>query len=157
MNLKYLEIYNTLVKLTRNKKFYLNLGKKETFNHRIVLLFFHFSFFFKIYKNSLSKKESQNIFDFFFRQIELSIREIGYGDQSVNKKMKDYVHLFYSILDKVDFWDAKNSDEKLSILSDYLDITENIEFYVNYFNNFSLLLSKKSFNNFTKDILEHSI
>ena len=35
----------------------------------------------------------QDIYDFIFRQIELSIREIGYGDQSINKKMKDYLNL----------------------------------------------------------------
>ena len=39
-------IYNNLVKLTRNKNFYEKLGKTETFNHRLVLLFFHFSCFF---------------------------------------------------------------------------------------------------------------
>ena len=40
----------------------------------------------------------QEIYDFNFRQLELSIREIGYGDQSINKKMKDYINLisFYS-------------------------------------------------------------
>ena len=47
----------------------------------------------------MSKKDSQDLFDFIIRQIELSIREIGYGDVSVNKKMKDYVNLFYSILE----------------------------------------------------------
>ena len=38
MNFKYLNIYNNLVKLTRNKNFYEKLGKTETFNHRLVLL-----------------------------------------------------------------------------------------------------------------------
>ena len=31
----------------------------------------------------MSKNEAQDLFDFFIRQIELSIREIGYGDVSV--------------------------------------------------------------------------
>ena len=35
----------------------------------------------------------QEIYDYIFRQVELSIREIGYGDQSINKKMKDYLKL----------------------------------------------------------------
>tara|TARA_Y100001970_G_C14034258_1_gene750226 strand:- start:311 stop:784 length:474 start_codon:yes stop_codon:yes gene_type:complete len=154
MNIKYLNIYNNLVKLTRNKNFYEKLGKTETFNHRLVLLFFHFSCFFKIYKDTLTKKESQDIFDFFFRQIELSIREIGYGDQSVNKKMKQYVHLFYSILDKIELWDNKNIDDKMGFFSNYLDISINIEYYVKYFDNFLLLLSKNSINDFTKDIID---
>ena len=29
----------------------------------------------------------------FLDSLELSIREIGYGDQSINKKMKDYLNL----------------------------------------------------------------
>ena len=39
------------------------------------------------------------------KQIELSIREIGYGDVSINKKMKEYVNLFYSIIEKIEIWE----------------------------------------------------
>ena len=35
--------------------------------------------------------EMQQIRDYFFRQLELSVREIGYGDASINKKMKNYL------------------------------------------------------------------
>ena len=41
------------------------------------------------------------------RQIELSIREIGYGDATINKKMKDYINILYSIIDKIDNWEFK--------------------------------------------------
>ena len=41
----------------------------------------------------MKKKLLQEIYDYIFRQVELSIREIGYGDQSINKKMKDYLNL----------------------------------------------------------------
>ena len=47
MNKKYLNIYNNLIKLTRNKNLYLNLDKKETFSDRLIFLLFHFAFFFK--------------------------------------------------------------------------------------------------------------
>ena len=46
----------------------------------------------------------QEIYDFNFRQLELSIREIGYGDQSINKKMKDYINLFHSMVSEIHFW-----------------------------------------------------
>ena len=85
----YLNIYNNLIKLTRNKSLYHNLKNNDTFSDRLVILLLHLSFFLKTYKNSLSKAEAQDLFDFIVRQIELSIREIGYGDVSVNKKMKD--------------------------------------------------------------------
>ena len=97
MNKDYLNIYNNLIKLTRNKNLYLNLKNNDTFSDRLIILLFHFGFFLKFYKNEISKKESQNLFDYFIKQIELSIREIGYGDVSVNKKMKEYVNLFFSL------------------------------------------------------------
>ena len=84
---------------------YLSLKNNDTFSDRLVILLFHFAFFLKNYKNNMTKKESQELFDFFVRQIELSIREIGYGDQSVNKKMKTYVNILYSIIDKIDKWE----------------------------------------------------
>ena len=105
MKKDYLNIYNNLIKLTRNKNLYLNLKNNDTFSDRLIILMFHLCFFLKTYKNVLSKNEAQELFDFIIRQIELSIREIGYGDVSVNKKMKEYVNLFYSILDKINNWE----------------------------------------------------
>ena len=35
MKYNYLNIYNNLIKLTRNKKLYLNLEKNDTFNERL--------------------------------------------------------------------------------------------------------------------------
>ena len=77
MKVEYLNIYNNLIKLTRNKNLYLNLINKDTFSDRLVVLLFHFAFFLKLYKDEISKKEAQEIFDFVIWQIELSIREIG--------------------------------------------------------------------------------
>ncbi len=117
MKNNYLNIYNNLIKLTRNKNLYYSLKNNDTFSDRLVILLLHFSFFLKTYKNSLSKDEAQDLFDFIVRQIELSIREIGYGDVSVNKKMKDYVNLFYSILEKIENWDIFDASKKTKLLS----------------------------------------
>ena len=95
MNNNFLNIYNNLIKLTRNKYIFENISNKETFSDRLTIFFFHFAFFLKIYKSETSKKDIQNLYDFIFKQIELSIREIGYGDTTVNKKMKLYVNLMY--------------------------------------------------------------
>ena len=58
------------------------------------------------------KKNLQKFFDYCVRQIELSIREIGYGDATINKKMKDYVNLLFSIIDKIDNWEQKMNEKK---------------------------------------------
>ena len=58
MKKEYLNIYNNLIKLTRNKNLYLNLKNNDTFSDRLIILLFHFGFFLKIIKKKLSKKKS---------------------------------------------------------------------------------------------------
>ena len=153
MSINKLNIYNNLIKLTRNKSLYLNLDKKETFSDRLVILFFHFGFFLKYYKKDLSKNESQKFFDFFIRQIELSIREIGYGDVSVNKKMKQYINLFYSIVENIEMWENLDYNSRSKVLGNFLNISDNNKFFVDYFEKYRIYITKNALNNFTKDIL----
>ena len=153
MSNKYINLYNNLIKLTRNKKLYINLQRQDTFSERLIFLLLHFAFFLKKYKDEIPKNEAQNIFDFVIRQIELSIREIGYGDVSVNKKMKEYVNLFYSIIDRIDSWELLNTELKTEILMNLLDIRQKQDFYVNYFDNYCIFLSKSSLNNFIKGLI----
>ena len=150
----YLNIYNNLIKLTRNKNLYLNLKNNDTFSDRLIILFFHFGFFLKIYKDKLTKKEAQNLFDFFIRQIELSIREIGYGDVSVNKKMKDYVNLFYLILEKIETWDNIDKSSKMSLIGEFINIKDNSDFFISYFDKYRDFLLNNPLKIFTKDIIE---
>ena len=154
MKSDYLNIYNNLIKLTRNKTLYLNLKNKDTFSDRLIILHLHYCFFLKYYKDQLSKEDSQDLFDFIIRQIELSIREIGYGDVSVNKKMKDYVNLFYSILEKIENWDKLEKSSKLSLLAEFINIKDNNDFFINYFDKYRDFLLNNSLKIFTKDIIE---
>ncbi len=154
MNNEYLNIYNNLIKLTRNKNLYINLKNDDTFSDRLIVLLFHFGFFLKIYKDVMPKDEAQNLFDYFIRQIELTIREIGYGDVSVNKKMKEYVNLFFSILDKIEKWNSLNIKEKKKTIGNLMNIEEDSDLLVNYLDKYCEFLSKNSFKIFTKDIIE---
>ena len=155
MNNNFLNVYNNLIKLTRNKYIFENISNKETFSDRLTIFFFHFAFFLKVYKNQTSKKDLQNLYDFVFKQIELSIREIGYGDSSVNKKMKLYVNLMYSIINKVELWKKLNLSEKTKFLSDFVEVKKESPFFINYFNKYEDYLLKKSLNYFTKDVISH--
>ena len=121
MNDHYLNIYNNLIKLTRNKLLYTNLIEEETFSDRIIFLLLHLSFFFKSYKQTNPSSYLQEIHDFIFHQIEISIREIGYGDVSINKNMKKYINFFYSILSKIDNWESCQHDEKCEILKNFIN------------------------------------
>ena len=154
MNGEHLNIYNNLIKLTRGKNLYLSLKNNDIFSDRLIILLFHFGFFLKLYKDQVSRNESQALFDFVIKQIELSIREIGYGDVSVNKKMKDYVNLFYSILDKVETWDNLEKSNKIELIRDLLNVKEDNDFFVEYFDKYVVFLLNNPLKNFTKDILE---
>ena len=150
----YINIYNNLIKLTRNKKLYLNLEKQDTFSDRLIILFFHFAFFLKIYKSEFNERNLQDLFDYVIRQIELSIREIGYGDVSVNKKMKEMINLFYSVVEKIESWDSCDFIQKKEIMSNYLNINKNLDFYVDYFEKYRNYVKKNTLNEFSKDIIE---
>ena len=152
MDNTYLDIYNNLIKLTRNKELY-NLNKQDTFYDRMIIFFFHLAFLLKINKKTEKKQNLQNFFDYCIRQIELSIREIGYGDATINKKMKEYVNLLFSIIDNIDLWETKNFKEKKKILNSYIQDMSNDEFFINYLEKYSKFLSKNTFNKLTKDII----
>ena len=153
MNTNHLNIYNNLIKLTRNKNLYLKLEKNDTFSDRLIFLFFHLAFFLKQFKSSIPPNDLQNHFDFIINQIELSIREIGYGDASINKKMKNYLNLFYSMLENIESINLDNSENQKDLIKKYLNTDINLDFYANYFNKYRLFLTKNTLNNFTKDIL----
>ena len=148
MENNYINIYNTLINYSRNKDLYLSLNRSETFSDRLIFFLLHFAFYLKNFKNGQNKGILQDIYDFNFRQLELSIREIGYGDQSINKKMKDYINLFHSIISEIHFWDELKKVEKIQKLTLFLPDFNKIESLVDYFDNFSANLSKKNLNSF---------
>ena len=151
--MNYINIYNNFIKLTTNKFLYKDHDKQDTFNDRLVLFLIHFAFFLKVFKSGENEKKLQEIYDFNFRQLELSIREIGYGDQSINKKMKDYINLFHAIVSDIHFWDSLDIDKKKETLSKFLENFNNIEELIEYFDKFFKDLSKKTLNSYLKSVI----
>tara|TARA_B100000123_G_scaffold249263_1_gene207393 strand:+ start:99 stop:593 length:495 start_codon:yes stop_codon:yes gene_type:complete len=105
------DLYNILLQLSRNIFFYNKIGLKDTFETRIYLIFFHFSIFMLIFKKK-GEKFNQKEYDSLFHNIENNLRELGFGDVSVNKKMKDLNQLLYDILLKID--ENNENDFKLN-------------------------------------------
>ena len=151
--MNYINFYNNLIKLTTNKFLYKSLIKQDTFNDRLILFHFHFAFFLKAFKNNENEKKLQEIYDFSFRQLELSIREIGYGDQSINKKMKDYINIFHAIVSDIHFWDNLDISQKKVVLSKFLENFRDIDYLIAYFDEFSEDLSKKTLNSYLKSVI----
>ena len=152
MSQNYIDLYNNFIKLTTNKKLYIGIINQDTFSDRLIFFLLHFAFFLKVFKNNDNSKQLQEIYDFNFRQLELSIREIGYGDQSINKKMKDYINLFHSMVSEVHFWDNLSNQDKLKKISFFFSDFQNKDYLLNYFNDFNLNLSKKTLNSFIKSV-----
>ncbi len=130
----------------------MSLSRDDTFSDRLTLFLLHFSFFLKIYKNSNNKILLQEIYDFNFRQLELSIREIGYGDQTINKKMKDYINFFHLLISEIHFWDTLDKTQKIEKFSSFLPDFGKVDNLVDYFDQFNADLKKKTLNSYLKSV-----
>ena len=132
-------LYNILLQLSRNIFFYKKINLDDSFETRIFLMFFHFSILMIIFKKK-GKKFEQKEYDNVFFNIENNLRELGFGDVSVNKKMKDLNKIFYDVLLKLNIGkDNFEINEKLILkYFDYLDFknTEKIKDFSDYFTNF---------------------
>ena len=114
-------LYSKLVDLSRNIFFYKNIQLKDNFETRINLIFLHLSLILVIFKEKNKKEFPQEIFDNIFQNIEYHIRELGYGDVAVNKKMKILLRIFYDILLKIKLSNGKKNIINKEILVDYLE------------------------------------
>ena len=136
------QLYYKLLSLSRNIFFYKKLSLPDTFETRIYLMFFHFSILMIVTKKKGSKF-SQNIYDFFFHNIEYNLRESGLGDVTVNKKMKEFNKILYDILLKIDLKKDKNNEFKMNsdLIKKYFTVFNDIEEaklakFDDYFTNF---------------------
>ena len=142
-NKNYINIYNNLIKFSRNKSLFYFFTKDDTFSDRLLIFLFHFAFFLKKFKNTQSKEDLQDLFDYIFKELEISIREIGYGDASINKKMKVYVNSLYSILDKINDWENLESKKKNEIFESFFNVDKDANKLTNYFDEYFNFLKKK--------------
>tara|TARA_B100001093_G_C26804811_1_gene1005003 strand:+ start:386 stop:883 length:498 start_codon:yes stop_codon:yes gene_type:complete len=101
------DLYNTLLKLSRNSFFYKNISLPDSFETRIYLMFIHFSLILIIFKAKKIKFD-QKEYDYLFYNIEYNLRELGFGDVTVNKKMKDLNKVLYDILLKIEIKNKKD-------------------------------------------------
>ena len=110
------ELYNTLLTLSRNIFFYKSILLPDTFQTRIHLMLMHFAILMIISKKK-KKKFDQDSYDFLFHSIEYNLREQGLGDVTVNKNMKKLNNILYDILLKLDI---SKDDKKININSNIL-------------------------------------
>ena len=147
------DLYNTLLLLSRNIFFYKDLNFNDSYETRIYLMFFHYSVILLTLKLKGVKPDQTNYNNLFF-YIENNLRELGFGDVSVNKKMKDLNKIFYDILIKlktnsIDFEINKNLSVKY-----FENLSNNDKNWLNfskYFTNFYLFCFELDSNSVIKD------
>ena len=138
-------LYNNILLLSRNKLFFTKFCLADSFQNRIYLIFMLISFLFiKIKQDNhkqIYKIFYQKMFDLIFNNIELNMREIGYGDTVVNKNMKFLVKNFYNILLNCENFNDRDLKSKKMFFSTYLKLNNKrkkadnislIEYFVKY-------------------------
>ena len=152
-------MYNILLNLSRNIFFYKDINLKDTYETRIYLMFFHFSILMIIFKDK-GKKFDQKQYDQLFNNIENNLRELGFGDIAVNKKMKDLNKILYDILLKIkpNFKEGSVISFNQLIFIKYFEGLEGIDNLKyneikSYFSNFYNYCSKLSLDNILKEVI----
>ena len=147
------DLYNTLLLLSRNIFFYKDLEFKDTYETRIYLMFFHYSIILLISKIKGKKADQDNYNNLFFH-IENNLRELGFGDVSVNKKMKDLNKIFYDILIKLKTNSNHFEINKILSVKYFKNLKDNVKNWDNfnkYFSNFYSFCFELDTNSVIKD------
>ena len=97
----------------------------------------HFSIILLIFKRK-SLKFNQDKYDSLFHNIENNLRELGFGDISVNKKMKDLNKILYDILLKINIKGVEKFEINGNLLTKYFN-------NINTSNNRDLVVFKEYF------------
>ena len=155
------EIYQNIVERSRLKYFYLYKEVEDSLESRFDLIIFHSFIIFQFFREMKIKNNliPQNLFDFMFKDFENNLREMGFGDVAVNKKMKIFISAFYGRVSNysmgVEIYRVKKNKKKLfdtiknNIYKNKMVSSKNVDFFVEY-----LILN---LNNFMEDSLEKNI
>ena len=107
------DIYQKIVKFSRNKIFYTKFNVPDTIDGRFdMLVLITIIVVFRLSKiKDEGIKLSQKIFDIVFKDLDFSLRELGAGDVSVANNMKKLISSYMG-RQKIYLKAFKNDDEK---------------------------------------------
>ena len=132
------DLFNTLLLLSRDLFFYNRVKLKDSYETRVYLMFMFFSIILQVFKQK-KEKFLQDEYDNLFFCIENNLRELGFGDVAVNKKMKDLNKILYDILLKVNN-DKDGFQMNKSLVLKYFteidDLSKKYQVFDDYFTKF---------------------
>lgn len=89
-------LYAEIVNQARSPKLYRSYGVPDTLDGRFELIVLHAFLLLNRLKDEGSVKQlTQELFDVMFADLDQSLREMGVGDLSVGKRIKDMAQSFY--------------------------------------------------------------
>ena len=162
------KIYQNIVEISRSKFFYIDYKLEDSFETRFDLIIFHTFMIFYFYKSKEIDNShlSQSLFDYMFNDFENNLREMGFGDIAVNKKMKLFIRAFYGRISQyskgLDL--VKNENDKTLLeqtilnnifkgkLSDVNNLSMFAEYIIKNVNNFLSRSEKENISCFFKFI-----
>ena len=119
-------------------------------------MFLHYSIILFIQKERGNKPDQENYNNLFF-SIESNLRELGFGDVSVNKKMKILNKIFYDILVKLKITQNHFKLNKILLNKYFNKINNNadkIDKFNLYFDNFYNFCFELSSKNMIDDVIK---
>ena len=87
-------VYDAIVASARQTKFYADMGVPDTLDGRFDMIVLHMFLVLERMKGE-DEKFRQNLTDYFFMDMDRSLRESGVGDLTVGKKVRKMAEAFY--------------------------------------------------------------
>ena len=69
--------------------------------------------------------------------------------------MKDYLNLFYGMIDKIHNWDNLTLESRTALFENFLDKSINKDYLVVYFEEYRLNLINNTLNSHIKGVIKH--
>lgn len=108
------------------------------------------------------QKFDQKMYDSLFHNIENNLRELGFGDVTVNKKMKEFNQILYDILLKINVKNDNNNEFQINdkLIFKYfsqLKDPKNPSYisFKNYFGNFYKFCFELPLKNMVRDAVNY--
>jgi cytochrome b pre-mRNA-processing protein 3 len=87
-------LYDVIVAAARHPHFFVDLNVPDTLDGRFDLIVLHLYLVLDRLRD-VAETERQNLIDYFFMDMDRSLREMGVGDLSVGKKVRVMAEAFY--------------------------------------------------------------
>ena len=96
-------VYAAIVTQSRQPAFYADWGVPDTVTGRFDILSLHLALLLRRLRHEEeARRFSQALFDLFLEDMDRSLRDLGIGDLSIPKRIKQMTGLFYGLLARLD-------------------------------------------------------